>query len=140
MPATVARKTVASDKTSKVKPASKKPEHKSTCKKFVSKKRALITTDGNKSPPLLVGYESQIGRCCCETEGCVKHLKELLDKEMEYRQTQVSSVLKTIEFQKNFCYNVNYLMYFEVDWKGLLGDAADGVLKTRKGVLHEGVS
>ncbi|KAJ8963925.1 hypothetical protein NQ314_005253 [Rhamnusium bicolor] len=73
--------------------ATKKLEHKSTCKKSSSSKPALdpkVSDEGDRLPPLMTGDGSQVGRCCCEAGSCVKNLKELLDKEMEYRQTQVN--------------------------------------------------
>lgn len=65
-----------------------KSDHKKTCKKAssttqnVTQKRIKETQES--VPPLM------LAKCCCEAGGCLKNMKELLDKEMEYRQVQVS--------------------------------------------------
>ncbi|XP_018573726.1 centrosomal protein of 135 kDa, partial [Anoplophora glabripennis] len=105
IPPSISKKPSLPDKAQKGKQTVKKTEHKSTCKKFGSKRRPSLSkdvTDGKKSPPLIAGYESQIGRCCCESDGCVKHMKELLDKEMEYRQTQVMQQMESLKQEKEY--------------------------------------
>lgn len=66
-----------------------KTDHKKSCKKFSTTKQTTsektMTEVRETVPPLLT-------KCCCEAGGCVKNMKELLDKEMEYRQTQVRIV------------------------------------------------
>lgn len=70
------------------KKSTSKKEHKITCKKASSVKQSVsqrkIAETADDVPPLT------IARCCCEAGGCLKNMKELLDKEMEYRQVQVS--------------------------------------------------
>lgn len=72
-----------------VKVSKSKIEHKKTCKKVTSAKQSQTqtqkkdTVDSQLVPPLM------LAKCCCEAGGCLKTMKELLDKEMEYRQVQV---------------------------------------------------
>lgn len=75
-----------------------KMEHKKTCCKKASAKETQTQkkeADVLQSVPPLM-----LAKCCCEAGGCLKSMKELLDKELDYRQAQVSNSLKT--FQKDY--------------------------------------
>ncbi|KAJ8919321.1 hypothetical protein NQ315_003905 [Exocentrus adspersus] len=100
------KKTNQPEKSSKLKQAGpKKPEHKSTCKKFTGKKRPSVSKEPisrSTSPILVTGQESHTDKCCCEAENCIKHMKELLDKEMEYRQTQAMQQIESLKQEKEY--------------------------------------
>lgn len=86
------------EKTSKL-----KTDHKKTCKKASSTTHSVTQKKGKESyesvPPLM------LAKCCCEAGGCLKNMKDLLDKEIEYRQVQVSSNPGfTRKFPRIFCY------------------------------------
>lgn len=91
----------STDRGLKQKPTGKKIEHKKTCKKYPSVTSGSAKKSGADKDDIVrvtSDFTSQLGKCCCEAGGCVKNMKELLDKEMEYRQTQVlySFVVNTL--------------------------------------------
>lgn len=82
-------KSPTKSKKSLIEKASKsKTEHKKTCKNVSSTKQTVSLKNGsevNESVPPLT-----LTTCCCEAGGCLKSMKELLDKEIDCRQAQVS--------------------------------------------------
>ncbi|KAJ8984602.1 hypothetical protein NQ317_006064 [Molorchus minor] len=95
------------NKTSKSKSTAKKGSQKTNIKKQSGVKTMpdIKTSDsGDKSPPLVTNYGPQMAsrRCCCEAGSCVKHLRELLDREMEYRQAQAIQQIEALKQEKEY--------------------------------------
>lgn len=78
---------IKSKKSLAEKSSKSKTEHKKTCKKVSSTKQSVPEKKGTEvqesMPPLMMT------KCCCEAGGCMKSMKELLDKEIDCRQAQV---------------------------------------------------
>lgn len=67
-----------------------KKTHKKSCKK------ANKSPTKNRSPTRKAPLQSSSDnaeskkKCCCESGNCMKNLRDLLDKEVEYREVHVS--------------------------------------------------
>lgn len=72
-----------------------KTGHKKTCKKSTASK-----SSPSKSPPSTRNPITEVAqKCCCESGNCIKNLRDLLDKEVELRQVNVSDdFFKFFEF------------------------------------------
>lgn len=69
-------------------------EHKRTCKKAPNSKRATKSHSPTKFDPISETENMNIAqKCCCESGNCIKNLKDLLDREVEYRQVHVSILI-----------------------------------------------
>ncbi|XP_060532572.1 centrosomal protein of 135 kDa isoform X2 [Cylas formicarius] len=76
-----------------MKETDKQPKSKPSSRK-VSKKSTKSKSPPKSLPPIKCETDQ---KCCCDPDNCVKHLKELLNKEMEYRQ---ASTLQSVELLK----------------------------------------
>ncbi|CAG9764418.1 unnamed protein product [Ceutorhynchus assimilis] len=47
-------------------------------------------------------FTEAMQKCCCDSGNCIKNLKELLDKEIEYRQGHTKQALDDVKQEKDF--------------------------------------
>lgn len=69
-----------------------KREHKKNCKNVSSTKQSVLQKIDESVPPL------SLTQCCCEAGSCLKSMKELLEKEVDSRQAQVSFIKNCTTF------------------------------------------
>ncbi|XP_074038478.1 centrosomal protein 135kDa isoform X2 [Leptinotarsa decemlineata] len=75
--------------------------HKKTCKKSsLSKQSSSLKDIQEDRRTSLTIQKSQT--CCCEAGGCVRSMKELLDKEMELRQEQAMQQIESLKQEKDY--------------------------------------
>ncbi|KAG5872211.1 hypothetical protein JTB14_029820 [Gonioctena quinquepunctata] len=101
--------TVESGSKTKQTPATK-PKKACTCKKTGAPKHSsnLKQTsvhgevEEDRRPSSTTDKDRHKGKCCCDAEGCVKTMKELLDKEMDYRQEQATKQIESLRQEKDY--------------------------------------
>ncbi|CAH1098756.1 unnamed protein product [Psylliodes chrysocephalus] len=102
----------SSDTAAKTK-SSSNIKHKSSCRKGLSARddpESKIKTKREHSPPSKersggkgISYDLKMkSKCCCEAGGCIKWMKELLDKEIELRQEQATQQIDALRNEKEF--------------------------------------
>ncbi|CAG9823230.1 unnamed protein product [Phaedon cochleariae] len=96
--------TVSESSTKSKTAATSKTQHKKTCRKssILKQSSAIRESDDEKSPNSQILNGKQAGKCCCEAGSCVKTMKELLDKEMEYRQEQAMQQIDSLRQEKEY--------------------------------------
>ncbi|XP_072382397.1 uncharacterized protein Cep135 isoform X1 [Diabrotica undecimpunctata] len=85
--------------------------HKKTCRKALSGSAKLDSVgneakenlDQIKPTPPGLQYDPKMGsKCCCEVGGCIKWMRELLEKDMALRQEQASQQIESLRKEKEF--------------------------------------
>ncbi|XP_028141576.1 centrosomal protein of 135 kDa isoform X2 [Diabrotica virgifera virgifera] len=85
--------------------------HKTTCRKALSgsakldsvAKEAKDSLNHIKPLPPGLQYDPKMGsKCCCEVGGCIKWMRELLEKDIASRQEQASQQIESLRKEKEF--------------------------------------
>ncbi|XP_057672202.1 centrosomal protein of 135 kDa isoform X2 [Diorhabda carinulata] len=92
------------------KPSSGRKIHKKTCKKSLTKSEPLAKEESQQSnaekekfSSVALQYDPQMGsKCCCEAGGCVKWMRELLEKDIKLRQDQATQQIESLRSEKEF--------------------------------------
>lgn len=91
------------------KPSSGRKNHKKTCKKALTKSDSLpkelqqINIEKEKLSSVALQYDPQMGsKCCCEAGGCVKWMRELLERDIKLRQEQATQQIDSLRSEKEF--------------------------------------
>ncbi|XP_050293556.1 early endosome antigen 1-like isoform X3 [Anthonomus grandis grandis] len=79
-----------------------KGEPRRFCKKGAKVKSPTKSRSPLKLDSNTLKGNGRIMKCCCETGSCVKHLKELLDKEVEYREMHAKKSLEDLRQEKDY--------------------------------------
>ncbi|XP_019756945.2 centrosomal protein of 135 kDa isoform X1 [Dendroctonus ponderosae] len=79
-----------------------KKTHKKSCKKSnksPTKNRSPTRTEPVKSS---IDNAESNKKCCCESGNCIKNLRDLLDKEVEYREVHAKQSMEDLRQEKEF--------------------------------------
>ncbi|XP_076257310.1 centrosomal protein 135kDa isoform X2 [Rhynchophorus ferrugineus] len=101
-------------------------------------KKAGVRTKRNKSPTRIdsVVPSGACQKCCCESGNCIRNFKDLLDKELEFRQESTLKSLEVLKDEKEY-FMREYHKALEQLRSNSINDASDNLIAELRQQLRE---